>query len=208
MRGHEVAATLAGRKTQARRVMDPQPHPKFLARGLVAATPQWPHQDGVRFFMADGMSELVPRPLGAPGDRLWVRETWAPVDTRLPAEQQRAVYAADYTADDAPFVDWRWYSPATMPRWASRLFVVLTGLRVERLHDITVADIIADGIEVPDVDYAVPERPDVLDYERTAFAREAFSVQWDADHGKRKGGAYRWVMNPWVWVPEFRRVEA
>lgn len=72
-----VVALLAGTKTQTRRVMKPQPHPEFIKRGLAGAVPQWPVQDGVRFFMNDGLSELVASPLGAPGDRLWVKETHA-----------------------------------------------------------------------------------------------------------------------------------
>lgn len=53
-------------KTQTRRIMKPQPHPAFLARGVHGVVPQWPNQDGVRWFMQDGMSELVKCPYGRP----------------------------------------------------------------------------------------------------------------------------------------------
>src|SRR6266700_6902801 len=77
--GEMVRAILEGRKTQTRRTTKPQPHPDFLARGLVGGipVPQWPQQNGVRWFMADGLSELTECPYGKPGDTLWVRETWA-----------------------------------------------------------------------------------------------------------------------------------
>ena len=54
------------------RAMKPQPHPGFLARGVLGVVPQWPQQDGVRWFMGDGMSELVSSPYGKPGDRIEV----------------------------------------------------------------------------------------------------------------------------------------
>jgi hypothetical protein len=52
------------------RAIKPQPHPAFLARGVCGVVPQWPMQDGVRWFMADNLSELVPCPYGKPGDRI------------------------------------------------------------------------------------------------------------------------------------------
>lgn len=67
-----IRAILEGRKTQTRRIMKPQPHPDFLERGVCAVVPQWPDQDGVRWYMADGLSEIQPSPFGKPGDRLIV----------------------------------------------------------------------------------------------------------------------------------------
>lgn len=77
MTGGNVRSILEHRKTHTRRIMKPQPSKAFLDRGLASVVPQWPMQDGVRWFMRDGLSELVKCPYGKPGDRLWVKETHA-----------------------------------------------------------------------------------------------------------------------------------
>lgn len=176
MSGEEVRATRAGLKTQARRVI-----PIDWFRCLDPDDPD------------DMPNILAQSPLGVPGDRLYVRETWAPSAGGF---AYRADAGLTYPSDDG-----RWRSPATMPRNAARLILTLTAIRAERVQDITVDDIIAEGIPVPPVDYSVPERPDVLDYERRTFARDAFMSRWDRDH--KHHPEHQWSANPWVWVPEF-----
>jgi hypothetical protein len=220
MSGEEVRATLAGQKTQARRVI---PYDWFRCLDP---------ED------ADDMPRIIAQsPLGVPGDRLYVRETWRswdetcitnpPWDDReehVCSEHCRQTYVA-YAAtprvgfrpgpdkaritylDDSTPLDRNprllgpWRSPATMPRGAARLVLTLTAIRVEHVQSITVDDIIAEGVPVPPVDYSVPERPDVLDYERRTFARDAFMSRWDRDH--KHHPEHQWSANPWVWVPEF-----
>lgn len=87
----------------------------------------------------------------------------------------------------------RWKSPRCMPRWASRLTLEVTAVRVERVQEITCEGITAEG--VPGYDGHVMTN---------AERRRAFAGPWDAINAKRGAG---WDANPWVWVIEFRRVE-
>jgi hypothetical protein len=99
----------------------------------------------------------------------------------------------------------RWRSPMFMSRWASRIDLRVTSVRAERLHDITTAEIEAEGIVVPPCAYdKVNERPDVLDFERASWARGEFAKAWDAINGRRAP----WTSNPWTWVYGFERVES
>ena len=198
MSGDDVRAVMAGLKTQARRVMDPQPPSRGdNGQPLLRVVPSLLANRGDLFDAQYDLDNPHARrcPYGAPGERLWVREAWGRV---AGAPVYRVLWTFDYPPDGG-----HWHRAAAMPRTVARLVLNITALHAERLQDIAVADIIAEGITVPPVDYSVAERPDVLDYERSCFAREAFSRRWDRDFGKRAGGAFAWAQNPWVWVPEF-----
>ncbi len=154
---------------------------------------------------------------------LWVRETWAAhwmyddlSPTELLKEHSRCQDDANsfwFRADGddasgsrgcpAPGRRGRWRSSIHMPRSTSRIQLGLTAVRVERVQEITVQDIIAEGIEVPNVDYKVPERPDILDHERECWARGEFHRLWDELNLKRAP----WDSDPWVWILEFRRLK-
>lgn len=168
--GAMVRAILDGRKRQTRRVakeFDGLDVDKVLAR--------FPRQRGC--------------PYGEPGDRLWVRETWAPDQCRADVfdpEPDRLAYAADFVGEPMR----RWRPSIHMPRTACRLVLEITEVRVERLNDCSEADAEAEGIaflrEVPDVD-------------ETLTARQLYECLWDSINGARA-----WEKNPWVWVVEFR----
>ena len=161
-------------------------------------------------------------PFGQPGDRLWVRETWycdhfevqqgpylQPADMHdldQSREDGELVYAADGLApyeQDQP----TWKPSIHMPRWASRILLEITDVRVERLQDITEEQALAEGI------VGVPFRPDDgwpictgymvgPDDGKTGLqttAAKAFAGLWDSVGGN-------WNANPWVWVVEFKRV--
>lgn len=81
-----------------------------------------------------------------------------------------------------------------MPRWASRITLEVTGVRVERLQDISEEDASAEGVEMYD-----SATGDVF-----YGPRDAFMALWETINGKRAP----WASNPWVWVIEFRRVQA
>jgi hypothetical protein len=183
-----VRAILAGTKTETRRPMKPQPAPAFLARGLCMATPQWPYQNGIRFFMADGLSELVSIHKAQPGQKIWVKETF-----KL-AVNERVVYRADEpTGSLASRVDRAfgpWKPSIFMPRWASRLTLRCTGVRAERLQEINYAGVVAEG--TPGFDPNCTE----------AAARSFYFAWWDRIHGK--GSA---AENPWVFVYTFKRLK-
>jgi hypothetical protein len=147
----------------------------------------------------------VRSPYGAPGDRLWVRETCRAEElrdgldgVRYPAD--KAFVAIPGSAADC-WIDLNAYRgqkgavvPAIhMPRWASRITLEVTGVRVERLQEISQDDAEAEGI---DFLRGVPDADETLD------ARGLFHCLWDGINGD---GA--WAANPWVWVVEFRRVQ-
>lgn len=221
--GPMVRAILDGRKTQTRRVMKPQPeghHWEGLAgylpvvkvlptsRGLAARFSHWlgTREDGVQW---------VPCPYGQPGDRLWVRETfycdvpddhaarlenlYYPADSHKPLARACCDLIPECQCFDAGKPTWR--PSIHMPRWASRLTLEVTGLRVERLHDISEVDAQAEGIGPSGLGTWLP--PGVHHPgEASGSACRAFERLW-ADIN----GAESWDANPWAWVVEFRRVE-
>jgi hypothetical protein len=150
-------------------------------------------------------TEEVRCPYGVPGDRLWVRETW-----RAEERESDAADGICYRADGAFVVidntraaseRWvvaynngrhgrRWRPSIFMPRWASRISLEVTGVRVERVQDISEEDAGAEG--------CVPWR----DPGGGVTYRSGFADLWDSINAKR-GSA--WDANPYVWVIEFRR---
>jgi hypothetical protein len=166
-----VRAILEGRKTQTRRVVNPQP------------------SSGVRtsVFVGSGVEdghgrEIRPR-YGVPGDRLWVRETWAE-----PSGNRPDIYR--YRADFHDHADTRirWRPSIHMPRAACRIGLYINAVRIERLQAITDADAIAEGI-----DGKTLGQPPRLDYANL----------WNQLNEKRGFG---WDVNPWVWVIDFSAV--
>lgn len=187
-----VRAILEGRKTQTRRAMKPQPNPKFLARGVVDVVPQWPLQDGVRWFMADGCSELISCPHGRPGTRLWLRETWTK------SEHLGDIF---YKATHRFKVQIPWRPSIFMPRWASRITLEVEQVRVERLQDISPADCAAGGISQGSDGSWLGPLDGVLDFPY-AHAHEAYRGLWDSINGKK----HPWKSNPFVWAITFKKV--
>ena len=165
--GEMVRAILDGRKTQTRRVVKPQPPP---------------------------LGGFVKNPYGQPGDRLWVRETWALDD--------KYYYRADGAVGDRCG---KWKPSIHMPRAASRITLEITGVRVERLQEITISDIYAEGAIT---DEWLEWRDDVSGVgmpagSRIENERDVWEKLWDSINGK----TYPWKSNPWVWVIEFKRIK-
>ena len=188
-----VRAILDGRKTMTRRVMKPQPHEGVDAvewQDQIIVGMNVPDQSGFA-MMRGGVieSEAIRCPYGEPGDRLWVREC-----VRLPDGLEYVAYKADIDTprwrDCIDPENCRWTPSIHMPRWASRINLEITGVRVERLQDITDADALAEGACHPD-----PRAKD-------GCYRSAFEGLWESING-----AASWDANPFVWVVEFRRVE-
>ena len=128
-------------------------------------------------------------PYGGIGDRLWVKETFK--------VHQRSPDVVWYRADFQPFgklsqeqAKSQWWRPARfMPRWASRITLEITSIRVERLQMITEEDAIAEGCPT---------------FSRLISPVIWFSELWDSINAKR---GYSWEKNPWVWVIEFKLIE-
>jgi hypothetical protein len=194
--GPMVRAIIEGRKTQTRRIVKPQPVPtKDLCHDEEC------HDCGDQCFVEDGRvrkdrhfgSSVVPCPYGAPGERLWVRET-------------RYVNGR-YAATDEPLYPNEGKVPSIfMPRYACRLILEITGVRVERLNEISEDDAQAEGVERPILKegpivevfgMTFPSHPYTGDYV------DSFHRLWDKINGK----AHPWESNPWVWVVEFRPLE-
>jgi hypothetical protein len=158
-----VRAILNGSKTQTRRVAIPK-------RSIEPMTDECPY--------------------GQRGDRLWVREAWTVNLTGDPKHGGPGtvpIYRAEH-----PHAADRWRPSIHMPRWASRITLEITAVRVERLRNISEADARAEGVTRP-----VP----MLDDDPSTYV-DAFGDLWASINGPGS-----WDANPWVWVIEFRRVE-
>jgi hypothetical protein len=204
-----VRAILAGTKTQTRRVVKPQP-PEWIwitSMGLTAFTPPG-HFSGRGYWKGvpgdEGPGEKFFRmPYGQPGDRLWVREGWCGGVAALPTgeglvpslwidrtKMNRIVYRAtsDYGSDQPP-----WRPSIHMPRWASRITLELTDVRVQRVQDIREDDAKAEGVDPLLVPPDGGSAPHV----------EGFRDLWDRINAKRGFG---WSANPWCWCLSFKVV--
>lgn len=183
-----VRALLDGRKTMTRRV--------------VKKSEQWP-ADAVRAVMLETRGTVmavnaqrctygpeIKCPYGQPGDRLWVRETWKHVDGG-PVYDAAGGIADSFDPETIyhatrPHYPGPWKPSIFMPRWASRITLEITGVRVERLQDISISDAMAEGVGIQ------CESP---------MAVMEYSLLWESINGPGS-----WDANPWVWVLTFGRV--
>ena len=211
--GPMVNAILEDRKVMTRRVVKNPDHYGCLTGDCG----HWDQRDCDKYIRHYG-------PYGAPGDQLWVRETFAIYDG------SQVEYRATPFAAGKP--DCGWTPSIFMPRWACRLYLTITDVRVERLQDISEEDAIAEGITLPAqnerIDKILAESP--LRAERWT-ARDYFTELWDSINAKPKpvktdgviayyvsypwedvqetreyrGKPWHVVGNPWVWVVSFKR---
>lgn len=191
-----VRSLLDGSKTQTRRVLKQAVGPS-LSVGIEdesgVAELSWLHGDGPGHDVHETIKR-VPCPYGAPGDRLWVRETWAHhvhAQSAQRADDGPFVYAADGVAALRMRLSSKWTPGIHMFRWASRITLEVTEVRVERLQAISEADALAEGIDDGWLVRNQVPPPRVLSYRRL----------WEDING-----ADSWNANPWVWVISFRRL--
>ena len=190
--GPMVRALLAGTKTQTRRVIKPQ-HLAFFNQDAAAMLSDWNER---------------PLPYGQTGDRLWVREAWGlhayGDDTDWLKGGCTAMDLDDhviaYRADWGPLQDGcHWRPSIHMPRAASRITLEITGVRVERLQDISFTDAAAEGL------HYTSERLDRWSADGSlwhATPQQAYRALWESINGPDS-----WDANPWVWAIEFKRVD-
>lgn len=174
--GPMVRALLAGRKTQTRRIVKPQPRP------LCSHVEPF-RGEGGGWIAGDNTGRIFHCPYGKPGDLLWARETWGD-DKQFGGK----LYRATHEGDDPIGSGWR--PSIHMPRSASRLTLELTGVKIERLNDISKADVIAEGITERD---GGPIEDAVCGW------HEPYAALWE-----KLNGAGSWEANPWVWALAFR----
>lgn len=211
-----IRALLAGKKTQTRRIIKPQPP------GVYSVI-RWTRSGRIWYPHAPGSVSGLPGArcaYGEPGDRLWVREAWALLvdpgasetwDLQIPerrSTQQNTqlghiptpIYRANGERPDvlrAHGQPMRWRPGIHMPRWASRINLEITGVKVERLQDISEEDILAEGITVPLVAEmtGIPwgDIPDLF---------TAWRLVWTHINGPES-----WEANPYVWALTFKLIE-
>ncbi|MGP2939738.1 hypothetical protein ACX8XK_00080 [Serratia marcescens] len=198
-----VRAILDGRKTQTRRVIA-----NVSPDNCIPLQKRTKTKDGIYTHVMDATGYGL-CPFGQVGDRLWVREAYqGPLfnfdqmetyleDTSKFERPEFCEYRADggktpeyYDADDN--LRYGWKPSIHMPRWASRITLEITAVRVERLNDISEEDAKAEGVAPSQHIITPPE----------ALYRVGFLKLWQSIYGVDSWGA-----NPWVWVIEFRRVE-
>jgi len=228
---NSVRSILAGRKCQTRRVIKPQPDlsilrdpatPVEFRRCPTLGPTHTPDEWGLYCSASHPTSVGIYGyrcPYGRPGDRLYVKEIWRPVDHDFamiggcevpmawrieyktdgktqwatPPEKDRATLAERYgTANTTGGCGDRFRLPRFMPKWAARIWLEITDVRAEMLQDITEADAIAEGVDAPDDEFGGFDRPH----------RVAFMNLWDSINAKR---GWPWDSNPFVWVLTFRR---
>ena len=204
-----VRAILGGRKTQTRRVVKHE-YP------LYGAPKSWPAYDCEEGFGFESEDEFVRCPYGNPPERLWVRENWTlldhnhkPVNTSLKGLHSLpvgydVVFQADHINPKGDGPDkMKWKPSIHMHRWASRITLEITDIRVERLQDISEDDADAEGFGG---DFPHRVFPDIFYRDMGHLSiPECFGILWDSINGKKPGCS--WDENPWVWVIEFKRLE-
>jgi len=215
--GEMVRAILDGKKTQTRRVIKPQPvlvgeRWEWTPRGKVVHSSDWFVDREPSPFMLCGAPYQI-------GDRLWVKETFVletitnvgelPTDGR-PYEYIESNYDEDYywlvphyrATEPEPHIvpddledsyddRTRWSPSIFMPKWATRIWLEVTGVRAERVQDITATGIMEEGVK----GWKAP----------MLLARSRFQALWDSINAERGFG---WDTNCWAWVYEFKRLEA
>jgi hypothetical protein len=195
-----IRALLDGRKTQTRRII--KPSPEFCGGGRSRDPQNWNDPDAWGWENYDeGCWDLLSegytgRPFYAPGDRLWVKEAWrfdVEWDDCPPREFDGADaihYDADGSQDTSlwgdPFRPGRLRSPIHMPRWASRLTLLVTDVRVQRVQEISRGDAMEEGC--PFANMADGPNP-----------RDWYRDLWNSIHGTDA-----WDRNPWVAAISFK----
>lgn len=211
--GEMVRAILDGRKTQTRRIMAPQPADD-IERCIFPNPEAIGWKSSLRHKHGSTTAHFCH--YGKPGDRIWVRETFqGPLfdydlmdsyckDPTPFEKPEFCVYKADgvpapefYDADDELHCCWR--PSIHMPRWASRILLEITDVRVERLNAISQEDAQAEGMELTGWRPTYSD-PDSGGEVMTPY--DNFAELWSSIYGEES-----WKANSWVWVIEFKRVE-
>lgn len=219
-----VRAILDGTKTQTRRVVKPQPYEPLCGNEFPAVCKSdfWAEEHVGKWCWPTEESEFFGfSPYGQPGDRLWVREAlrftdvfdcdsparvgercvdagyrtpWAPL--QFEADGQRTNWQHTGTPPhDGPPKPGKLRPGIHMPRWASRITLEVTGIRVERLQDISEADAQAEGCALECM------TPTGDDSGSAIYGPGGYLALWESINGPGS-----WDANPWVWVIEFRKL--
>lgn len=199
-----VRAILDGRKTQTRRIAVKTSQPRsvyvtdFDFKELKIEIEN--KHSGHRYWKQC--------PYGIPGDRLWVRETWsiASVASHTTPIHDKLVYRADFPDDYDMFgiPSRRWFPSIHMKRADSRILLEITGVRVERLADISEEDAAAEGIynDGDVIPFNGPWFVEPHDTHGYSTASDCYCALWE-----KINGAGSWMTNQWVWVVQFKQLK-
>lgn len=202
MTGESVRAILDVRKTQTRRVVNPQPVEFCDEGGSTVISTGYSFTSGGSWWLCKRC------PFGVPGSILWVRETFSPCvcdqcveywPKQPPPDPIGMIHTPLYEATYKGPSGTIWKSSRYLPRWACRLLLEVTAIRVERVQEISYYDMRAEGIKLDPFQ--------TCDSGRAVMLHKDFHKLWDSINAKRKGGIYAWDKNPWVFVIDFKRVE-
>lgn len=203
--GHMVRAILNGQKTVTRREIKPSMRSADSSFELHQQEDEsWRpmHTFDESCMDAKGTEHPIVCPYGQPGDRVWVREAWladAQLDSIAPRDLSQGepiFYPADGSVRQtgcAMISQGRGRPSIHMPRWASRILLEVTDVRVELLQDISEEQAEAEGVDF------LRHAPDA---DETLTAAQLFECLWSSINGDES-----WNGNPWVWVIEFKRIE-
>jgi hypothetical protein len=220
-----VQAILAGKKTMTRRIckdiagydfkwgLDKEPYIgnyKIFAKtesgkwDWVTLENQWLYD--LQTAVDDNRTHLLKCPYGQPGDRLWVRETWA---DNIPGCPNGITYKADHIdpKGDGPANPIKWKPSIFMPKAAARIWLEVVSVRIERLQEITEDDARAEGIIFEEAMEFSGWRPTYNDPDGSNAwpnYKGAFNFLWDSLNAKR---GYGWDSNPFVWAISFKTLE-
>ncbi|MHB1956378.1 MAG: hypothetical protein ACYCOU_21830 [Sulfobacillus sp.] len=225
-----VRAILEGRKSQTRRIVKPAPYLQEISGtygGRMLCFPDRARK-GHGLIWPNAREAIIAQcPHGTIGDRLWVRETWRPDPpchsswastefygcrdaalSLIPKEYRNPTHCL-FSASCAYRDTISWRSPIYMPRWASRLLLEITDVRVQRVQEISEEDAIAEGArrfkDLPrtrayqSCEWSM-ETPSNRD-QCLGCAKYAFGNYWNSLHGE-----VSWDANPYVFAISFRRI--
>lgn len=203
-----IRAILEGRKTQTRRVMKVQPptdnHQLLTIMSSTDRSKEgkshWAILNDEKTSVIDGHNQFFSCPYGQPGDRLWVRENFLQLmHGQVTDGRMKYCASIDPRSTGTPKNDgywWRKRPSIHMPRWASRITLEITDVRVERLQDITEEAAQAEGARPS---FLIPNSRKVS---RSPQYRWGFHQLWESIYGQNS-----WDANPLVWVIEFKRID-
>lgn len=187
-----VRAILEGRKTQTRRVIKPQPYfenTHFGTRTHLA----WITSS---FRTLEEIAQYCP--YGQVGDRLWLRETFCQVCYKKDNVKD-VCYKEDLDVEHMACKLVKFTPSIHMFRWASRITLEITDIRVQRLQEISLPDIEAEGIDTNNYMPNTYDDPDNL----YLAAKDDYKSLWDSINGK----THPWSTNSWVWAISFKEIK-
>jgi hypothetical protein len=219
--GEMIRAILDGRKTMMRKPIKPQP--EWISGAWYWKSLKYDNGMGVHYFHTTGLNGIMDAwlracPHGQPGDRLWVRETWycdhmhvqsgpylKPDDWQDGWFEELMYFKASddaghghcYSGFAGETFQCPWKPSIHMPRWASRITLEITDVKVERLQEIRINDVLSEGF---------PTTCEMqFDAEYRAWTMDNFSRYWNSLYPQKP--EYQWKANPWVWVISFKKID-